>query len=306
MAGKLGKPQPHSEVVNKQPATLLIGYGWVGQFIHKYFTEADYYTPSKGLMSMTTSGEYQRYDRYDSEGPKALSYDYSGRKFDKPTRWDVAFVSVPSPMKKDGSCDISYVEKAIKQWYPFVDLFIIRSTVTPGTIIKLGMEYISNKFVMQPEYIGETLGHPMAELNRQPFIILGGDKGSTHLAAKYWSLVLHAGARIRQVSSMTAELCKYMENSFLAAKVVFVNEFAHLAKEISVDFHELREAWLDDPRINRSHTMVYDNNPGFAGKCLPKDLESIVHYARSVGSPLELVESMLEINTKMRKGVDKK
>ncbi len=278
----LGKPKPNSDVLNKEPRTLLIGYGWVGQFVHKYFTQADVWTPSKGLRNKDG-------DLYD--------------RAHEPDHWDVAFISTPSPMNADGSCDVSAVNDAVKLWAPKVKLFIIRSTVVPGTTEALQQQYPDNLFAMQPEYLGETLGHPLFALDYQTFIIVGGNKASTQFAAECWSRVLHPGARIRQMStSMIAEFCKYMENCFLAAKVIFVNDWARLCRKTGVDFLELREAWLDDPRIGRSHTFAYDGNPGFSGKCLPKDLNSIAYYARHVaGQPLELVEALLEINAKMRK-----
>lgn len=301
----LGKPEPHSDVINKEPKTLLIGYGWVGQFVHRYFTQADYYTPNGGLMLRTifsnAEPQYQRYERYDKEREKSLTTQYSGEPIIPPVSWDLAFVNTPSPMNKDGSCDTSVVEGAVKQWHKFVKLFVIRSTVVPGTIDKLQKMYPDNLFVMQPEYVGETLGHPLTDPDRQTFVIIGGTKEATKKAAEHWSKVLHAGARIRQTDALTAEFCKYMENCFLATKVIFVNDWARLCRKAGVDYLELREAWLDDPRIGRSHTLAYEENPGFSGKCLPKDLNSIASYARGIGEPLELVEAILEINARMRK-----
>lgn len=291
---ELGKPQSNSDVLNQQPKTLLIGYGWVGQFVHKYFTEADYYTPNAGLN--------------DAQGVPWDELRLSGcvNNFIENAHWDLAFIGTPSPMKPEGSCDVSIVEEAVEKWHDKVHLFIIRSTVEPGTTEALQAKYPDNLFVMQPEYVGETLGHPLTEVNRQTFIILGGNKEATNLAAYYWSLVLHPNSSIRQMSSgKAAEFCKYMENCFLAAKVIFVSDWARFCRASGdVDFLELREAWLDDPRIGRSHTFAYKDNPGFSGKCLPKDLNAIAHYARNVvGQPLELVEALLEINAKMRQGI---
>lgn len=281
---KLGKPSPHSDVLNKEPKTLLIGYGWVGQFVHKYFTQADVWTPSLGLC--------------DKDGK-----NYIAQNKDYPIGWDVAFISTPSPMKDTGQCDTSYVESAVSKWHKRVKLFIIRSTIEPRTTEKLAEKYPDTMFAMQPEYLGETLGHPLYALDYQTFIILGGKKEHTKYAAEAWSRVLHPGSRIIQLSSSkTAEFCKYMENCYLATKVIFVNDWARLARADGVDFLELREAWLEDPRIERSHTFAYENNPGFSGKCLPKDLNAIAYYARHiVGQPLELVEALLEINARMRK-----
>lgn len=286
----LGKPEPHSDVINLHPKTLLIGYGWVGQFVHKYFTQADYYSPSLGLRNSND----QRINAND---------DGNGKRTTRERRWQLGFISTPTPMNPDGSCDTSYVEKAIEQWKSHVEIFIIRSTVTPGTVKWLSDKH-GVRIVMQPEYVGETLGHPLVEPQRDAFIILGGKPQDTQAVAEAWARVLHANCKIRQVSAETAELCKYMENCFLATKVVFVNEFRALAEAMGVDFLTLREAWLDDPRIGRSHTLAYKENPGFSGKCLPKDLNSIAHYAsKVVGQPLKLIESILKINADLRKHI---
>lgn len=309
MSKQFGKPESHSDVLNREPKTLLIGYGWVGQFVHKYFTQADIYTPSRGLLLRRLfvdleSGypdlpEYGLYEAFQRDGFKSLVKGYN-EATKETERWDIAFISTPSPMKPDGSCDTSFVEEAVKNWSPFVDLFIMRSTVTPGTCDYLSEKY-NTRVVMQPEYVGETLGHPNTEPVRDPFIILGGKPEDTQKAADAWSRVLNANCKLRQVSALTAELCKYMENCFLGVKVLFVNEFRQLAEAMGVDFLQLREAWLDDPRIGRSHSMAYKENPGFSGKCLPKDLNSIVHYSKTKKAPLKLIESALQINSEMRK-----
>lgn len=270
---------------------MLLGYGWVGQHVNKYFTLAEKYSPDFGLQDPKGNTL-----ALPSEAPE----QYNKIVKTKGCVWDVAFISVPTQMNEDGSCDNSIVEECVKMWERYVKLFVIRSTVTPGTTDYLAKKY-GVSICMQPEYIGETLGHPLLGPDRDPFIILGGSPKATKLAAEYWSLVLHANCRIRQVTAKTAEICKCMENSFLATKVLFCNSFFQLAEEAGVDYSVLREAWLDDSRIGRSHTLVYGDNPGFSGKCLPKDVNSIVHYARNVlGKPIELLEQILKINAKMR------
>lgn len=316
MNKELGKLEANSDVINREPKTLLIGYGWVGQYVHKYFTQADIFTPSRGLLlhklhdgvnlhrSRTNKThpdleDYVHYEPFERDKFKSLDKGYNG--LEQVERWEIAFISTPSPMKEDGSCDTSFVEEAVKNWAPFVDLFICRSTVTPGTCDRLSEKY-NTRVVMQPEYVGETLDHPFIKPHSDPFIILGGKPEDTKKAGEAWMRVLHANATIRQVTTLTAEICKYMENSFLGIKVLFVNEFRQLAEAVGVDFLELREAWLEDPRVGRSHSMAYKDNPGFSGKCLPKDLNSIAHYARTkANSPLRLMEAALEINADMRK-----
>ena len=275
----LGKPESSSDVINKHHKMLIIGMGWLGQHAKKYFLEADCYSPSLGLVDK---------DRNKTEM----------------SNWEVAIVGVPTPMSDDGSCDTSYVENVVENWHNKVKLFIIRSTVKPGTIDSFQEKYPDNLFVMQAEFLGETLGHPMVEADRNTFVILGGKEEATRLASQVWMRVLHSNSHIHQVSGKTAELGKYMENCFLATKVTFVNDFRRLAEAMDVDFLKLREIWLADPRVGRSHTFAYKENPGFSGSCLPKDLLAISHHARyTVKQPLELVESLLRINEKMRKDI---
>ena len=91
-----------------------------------------------------------------------------------------------------------------------------------------------------------------------------------------------------------------MENSWLATKVVFCNEFYDLAKAYGVDYHELRECWLQDPRITRSHTYVYPDNRGWGGKCLKKDTANLCYGARAGGQPARLIEFVRKYNQEMR------
>jgi UDPglucose 6-dehydrogenase len=153
-----------------------------------------------------------------------------------------------------------------------------------------------------PEYYGETLGHPMAGVVRDPFIILGGPKGVTGAFAEAWSLVTNSNARIVQTTARAAELCKLMENAFIAVKVCFCNEMYDLAQVAGVDYNELRELWLMDQRVGRSHTYVYRENRGFGGKCIPKDTSNLCAWARAEGRPAAMLEGVREYNEKLRSG----
>jgi UDPglucose 6-dehydrogenase len=140
----------------------------------------------------------------------------------------------------------------------------------------------------------------MADARQQGFIVLGGPLEDCSAVADLYQRYVHSDMRFHFTSSRTAEMAKYMENAFLAAKVTFCNEFHDIARAFGVDYNELREIWLADPRIGRDHTFVYPDNRGFGGKCLPKDVLAIVHAAKAQGCSSGLLDAILQINQQYR------
>ena len=271
----------NNDVLNKHPSTLIVGYGVVGKHIGKYFTEADW---------IDELGVFRKV-KGDVETKPLSSYK-------------IGFISVPTPMLPSGQCDTSILEDAIKKYASRVNYWCSKSTVEVGTTDRLAKKY-GLKMCMSPEYLGETLGHPLVEAIRDPFVILGGEPETTRAFADAWTTVTNSYAQIYQVSAKTAELCKLMENSFIATKVMFCNEFYGLAQEVGVDYNVLREVFLLDPRVGRSHTYVFENNRGFSGKCLPKDINNLVwFYKNKGGEEAKLMKFLLEYNADMRKGTE--
>ena len=111
-----------------------------------------------------------------------------------------------------------------------------------------------------------------------------------------------SSGRVPSTDAKTAELCKYMENAFLATKVAFVNQFYDLAEAWGVDYTELRELWLEDERIGRSHTLVTEER-GYRGRCLPKDMAAIIQAARQVGGA-PLLEAVDRYNDEVCRRAD--
>jgi UDPglucose 6-dehydrogenase len=211
---------------------------------------------------------------------------------------DMAFICVPTPMKEDMSCDISIVEEAVA-WLE-VPVIVIRSTVTPGTSEYLYKKY-RKQIVFEPEYLGETIHHPYLDLRKRPFVILGGLPGPRKVVIMYMQKFMHADTKFYQTNWKTAELVKYAENSFLGLKVTFCNQLYDICEKLNIDYNELRELWLADNRINRSHTLVYPDKRGFYGKCLPKDINAICKKANDIGKPFKLMEEVLKINSELLK-----
>ena len=249
----------------------IVGYGFVGRSIHKLF------------------------------GEDAVTLDVDGTDQDRRqiNACPVVFLCVPTPCTPDGACDTSIVEECLT-WLDGPQI-VIRSTVSPGTTDRLRRE-TGKPIVFQPEYVGETAQHPLADVRRQGFVILGGPIEECSRVADLYCKYHHSEVRFYFTSARAAEVAKYMENSFYAMKVTFCNEFFDIARAHGVDYNELREIWLADPRISRDHTFVYPDQRGFSGKCLPKDVTSIIHSCEVNGFTPRLLECIMEMNQEHRAG----
>jgi UDPglucose 6-dehydrogenase len=250
-------------------STAIVGYGAVGRGIHQLFPSAHAFDPPLGLGSKEEVNQAR-----------------------------FAFVAVPTPMSADGSADVSIVEDAVS-WIQS-DYIIIRSTVPVGTTDRLRRE-TGKALIFQPEYgPAETPDHPFNDLRRVRWVILGGNRKDTIPVADLYKTTFNADIVIQQTDAKAAELTKYMENSFLAMKVTFCNEFYDIAEGYGVDYNEMRELWLLDPRIGRTHTFVLPHDRGFGGGCLPKDLSAIIDSARGVGVSPSLLEAVRDTNLSIR------
>lgn len=209
---------------------------------------------------------------------------------------DLALVCVPTDALSTGRADISIVTEAVK-WLD--SRFIcIKSTVPPGTTDYL--RAITDKhIVFSPEYEGETPWQ--RALVDWPYVIAGGSRADANAVLAAFQERLGPQLTYVATDARTAELVKYMENAWLALQVTFAGEMYDIAKAVGADYNQVRELWALDPRVSKWHTLVFEGNRGFAGKCLPKDLAAITFAARVEGFTPTLLEAIQTINARVRK-----
>lgn len=228
----------------------IVGLGHVGSLMQKLFPDAEVYDEPKQLGSREAINDCE-----------------------------YIFICVPTPRLYSGACDTHIVE-SVMDWVNKESIIILRSTVPVGfTKYYEGLRY---KIVFQPEYYGETVNHPFEDPRNRNWITLGGHPSVTSKVAELYQSIFTSELNIHCVDdSRVAELAKYMENSFFATKVTFCNEFYEIAEKFGLNYEQVRETWLIDPRIGRSHTFVYPNNRGYGGSCLPKDISAIKYQANT-------------------------
>jgi UDPglucose 6-dehydrogenase len=255
----------------------IIGYGYVGKAFDAFFK---------------THYDVCIYDPYLLMGSK-----------EEINTCDVAVICVPTPSNPDGSCNTDSVEDAVS-WLQ-TPIILIKSTVEIGTTRRLSMKYSKN-VVFSPEFAGEskywTPQGFTTDVKQTPFFIFGSDnKHLGHELVNIYMPITGPSKTYRVTDSISAEITKYVENTYFAMKVAFVNELYDLCQRSGTHWNEVRDLWLLDPRTNKSHTAVFSNERGFGGKCLPKDTKAMVAYGDKIGIDLSILKTVLTSNDSMTK-----
>ena len=237
-----------------------------------------------------------------SQNCDIVTYD-KNKDFEYPSEelstCDFVMICVNTPSNPDGSVCIANVEDAIRETP--IDKILLRSTVPPGTTTYLANKYHKD-ICFSPEYVGESnflSGNWSGFESENPFFIIGGPTDLADYFADKMEMILGPSTKIMQMQAEEAELVKYMENSYFALKVSFVNEFRQLAEAINVNWNSVREGWLLDPRIERDHTSAFKDAPGYSGKCLPKDVSGIIQFAKSKGYDMKVMQAIQGYNCKL-------
>lgn len=284
-------------------SVAIIGYGYVGKAVEKYF--ADHYSivvyDPPYIKDNDLEGIIEKHDN------QRILFTTDT---DQVNSCELAIVCVPTPDNEDGSVDLSYIE-ATFEWLN-TPLILLKSTVPPGTtdrLIKGELGGPAGRAIsFSPEYIGEGgyevpywKGYPHpTNMKLHDFYIFGGEKRVNSEIISFFMRVSGPDARYIQTDSTTAELVKYMFNSWGATKVTFCNEFYNIAHQIGVNYEELRELLLLDGRMERMHTAVFPEKRGFGGKCFPKDVKGIVDFSQKQGYEPTLLKEVLSTNDKIR------
>jgi len=211
---------------------------------------------------------------------------------------DFIFVSVPTPMKRDGSQDLTYIEKVFEQAVEG-PIYIIKSTVIPGTTSSLQKKYSKLNIIFSPEFLTERTAK--LDMITQARIVLGGKKELTERAAKLFEQRFK-NRHIIQTDSTTAELIKYMNNTFFATKVSIINEFKLLADKIGANWDDALYGFASDGRIGDSHLHVPgpDGRLGYGGTCFPKDVNALLTFAKENNINLNTIEGGWKTNLEVR------
>jgi nucleotide sugar dehydrogenase len=175
----------------------------------------------------------------------------------------------------------------------------IKSTIPPGTTNDLNKECKNISVIFNPEFLTEA--NFIDDFKNQNRIIIGGSRPATTTLRQVYSLVFPE-ATIVKTGSITAEMVKYLTNTFLATKVSFANEMKIVCDELGIDYDKVVEYATYDERLGKSHWAVPgpDGKLGFGGSCFPKDINALVHICKEMNIPINVISSAIDTNLMVR------
>lgn len=233
--------------------------------------------------------------------PKA---GYSSSTIDDIKQTDAVVICVPTPSYANGSCNTSILSQVLKDLNTgslYKGVMISKSTAPPEFYKQLNRQYVN--LVHAPEFLRASTS--VTDYRDSKFAIFGGNPGWTHEAEKVLTQGSFNPHKILHLAIEAAAMYKYMANSFLASKVIWMNEFKELATSQGVDWEDLVMASGIDSRIGIGHTQVPgpDGKFGYAGSCFPKDISAIMYMAKNKNVELSVLDAVVSKNDILRQKV---
>lgn len=228
-------------------------------------------------------------------------------------RTDVTFVSVNTPTLKDGGCNLKIIETVARKIGCALSkksgfhVIVLRCSVPPGTTKNVFipiLERWSNKqngkdfgVCFNPEFLRESTA--IEDFRNPPKTVIGSD--DIRASAILSEILAPVDGHPIVTKLDVAEMVKYTDNVWHAAKVCFGNEIGRLARSLKIDGHEVMDIFCQDTVLNISPNYL---KPGFAygGSCLPKEVRAMEHLASDCGVDLPMLKSLpgtnaLQINS---------
>lgn len=217
---------------------------------------------------------------------------------------EVIFLALPTPPDEDGSADLSYVLAVAEQIGRLMKSYKVvvnKSTVPVGTVDKVKAtiaKYTNLEFdvVSNPEFLRE--GFAVEDFMKPSRVVIGTQSPrAIEIMTKIYQPFINTGKPLLIMDERSSELTKYAANSFLAAKITFMNEIANFCEIVGADVDKVRLGMGSDDRIG--HKFLFPGI-GYGGSCFPKDVKALIKSGKEQGFAFEILESTERVNQKQK------
>ena len=213
---------------------------------------------------------------------------------------EIIFLALPTPEDEDGSADLSYVlgvADKIGRYITSYKVIVDKSTVPVGTAEKVAQVISANAkcdfdVVSNPEFLRE--GFAVDDFLKPERIVVGSSsERATALMQKLYAPFVRSGNPVIVMDEKSAELTKYAANSFLAAKITFMNEVANYCEMVGAHVDKVRVGMGTDSRIGKRFLFP---GIGYGGSCFPKDVKALQKAGRDAGYEFKILDAVIGVN----------
>ena len=224
---------------------------------------------------------------------------------------EIIFLALPTPPGADGSADLSFVLKVASDLSTLIEdykVIVDKSTVPVGTAEKVHAELAKNldaslfDVVSNPEFLRE--GVAVDDFMKPDRVVIGtsSDKAEKVMMRLYEPFV-RQGNPIITMDERSAEMTKYAANSYLAARITFMNEIANLCDKVGANVDQVRKGMGSDSRIGKRFLFP---GVGYGGSCFPKDVQALAKTAGEFSYDFRILESVMAVNEDQKKILSQK
>ncbi len=218
---------------------------------------------------------------------------------------EIIFLALPTPPGADGSADLKYilgVAKDLSNLITDYKVIVDKSTVPVGTAEKvrdiLAQKLSADHFdvVSNPEFLRE--GVAVDDFLKPDRIVIGtSSERAKEVMSRLYKPFVRQGNPIYFMDERSAEMTKYAANSYLAARISFMNEIANLCDRVGADVDKVRLGMGSDNRIGKRFLFP---GVGYGGSCFPKDVQALEKTASDNEYDFKILKSVMEVNRKQK------
>ncbi len=218
---------------------------------------------------------------------------------------EVIFLALPTPPGEDGSADLKYIlgvaddlSRLITRYTVIVD----KSTVPVGTAEKVHAILAQNldedlfDVVSNPEFLRE--GVAVEDFMKPDRVVIGTQSERARKVMKrLYEPFVRQGNPIYFMDERSAEMTKYAANSYLAARISFMNEIANLCEKVGANVDSVRVGMGSDSRIGKRFLFP---GVGYGGSCFPKDVQALAKTAEDYDYDFRILKAVMNVNARQK------
>lgn len=210
------------------------------------------------------------------------------------------FLALPTPPGEDGSADLSYVLGVAEQLGKIMKdykVIINKSTVPVGTAERTKAAIAKNAtaefdVVSNPEFLRE--GVAVDDFMKPDRVVVGTtSERARKLMEELYRPFVRQGNPIIFMDERSSEMTKYAANSYLAARISFMNELANLCEKTGADVETVRMGMGSDARIGKRFLFP---GIGYGGSCFPKDVQALAKTAEENNYDFRILKAVMKVN----------